>query len=646
MIVERQAGLTPTFFRVQARNNATSYGISKGFALSPTLGHLNVDLSYVNSFADNRDKLKQYQRVTGSAIWTTHWGTSDQWKHTLSGTYNKVLDGVNQDPDDPLATAVSFGSWNSSLSSRFSYQPNGSFFKRIGLNLAMQNSHQGSYREYYSNQPYVLYTDTLGTGIVEGNYVSGQYTAVDHIDGRPMNLSARLEANAVASTGEIVHQLNFGTNLDYSKNNGRGRLSDPSRPVQNTGVYSERYYDYSLLHAAWNLGFYIDDRIRTELWNRPLNLNAGLRWDIQNGHSSVSPRLNINYQLDPEWNMGFAYGLAFKAPGLSHLYPGPSFTETILLNAYNGNVKESTNRMHVLRHDQDASSLRAQFSQSFEASFRWHRAGHRLMANLFLKDNRNGINSVSVPQVLNLPQYQTTPRPGEKPLVDEVGFSPYLFRLNELRNSNHRRNVGLELIYSSPKVSPLATSFVFAGGLTSASTENLHNTYENFNEDGTDPEQIILGVFRPFQSRYYLSNARISSVTHIPQLRLILELTADFQLLNKAQSFADNFYPLGYYTRALDYYPIDEFDPSNEQHVYLYNQRELQHQDSNDKDNLLYGNFHLNLAKEIGEHLRISFNVYNFLDYQPRIRRAGGTSVTVQSPNYAPNYGAQLTYKF
>src|SRR5690606_37188493 len=58
VIVERQAGLTPTFFRVQARNNATSYGISKGFALSPTLGHFNVDLSYVNSFADNRDKLK------------------------------------------------------------------------------------------------------------------------------------------------------------------------------------------------------------------------------------------------------------------------------------------------------------------------------------------------------------------------------------------------------------------------------------------------------------------------------------------------------------------------------------------------------------------------------------------------------------
>src|SRR5690606_41098961 len=56
VIIERQAGRTPTFVRVQARNNATSYGVSKGLVLSPKLGHLNVDLSYVNSFADNRDK--------------------------------------------------------------------------------------------------------------------------------------------------------------------------------------------------------------------------------------------------------------------------------------------------------------------------------------------------------------------------------------------------------------------------------------------------------------------------------------------------------------------------------------------------------------------------------------------------------------
>lgn len=646
VIIERQAGRTPTFVRVQARNNATSYGLSKGLVLSPKLGHLNVDLSYVNSFADNRDKLKQYQRVSGSAIWTATWGREKRWKHTLSGDYNKILDGVNEDPDDPQQTAVHFGSWNSRVSSRLSYQPNSAFIKRLGLNLSMQNSHQASYREFYSNQAYVLYTDTLGTGVVEGQYVTGQYTAVDHIDGRPMSVSARLEANAVARTGHIVHRLNFGTNLDYSKNKGQGRLSDPSRPVQNTGAYTERYYDYSLMYGAWNLGFYLDDRIRTELWQRPLNINAGVRWDIQNGYHSLSPRLNMNYQLSPDWNVGLAYGIAVKAPGLAHLYPGPSFTETVLLNAYNGKVNESTNRIHVLRHDQDAALLKAQFSQNFEASFRWNHAGHRLIANLFLKENRNGINSVQAHDILHLPEYQLTARPGEKPLVEQIGTRPYFFNLFELRNSNHRQNMGLELIYSTPKVPALATSFLFSGGITSAATENLYSSFESYNQDGTDLSDVILGVFNPFQHRYYMSNGRVSSVTHIPKLRLIVELTADFQLLNKEQSLSSNFYPVGYYTREYTYHPVNSFDPNNVQQRYLYEQRLSDFEERRDKENLLYGNFHLNVAKEIGEQLRISFNVYNFLDYQPRIRRAAGTSISVQTPNRAPSYGAQLTYKF
>ena len=338
IIVERQAGKTPAFFRLQTRNNATSYGLSKGFNLSPALGDLNLDLSFVNSYADNRDKLKQYQRVNGSAIWTLRYGKSNKWKQTFSGTYNKIVDGVNKDPDDPQSTSVSYGSWNYNLSTRLSYQPNQKFLKRVGLNFGLQNAHQASYREYDHNDAYVLYTDTLGTGIVEGIYETGQYTSVNHIDGRPISINGRIEANAVANFAGVSHYLNFGANGEYSKNNGRGRLSDPSRPNSNIGKYSERYYDFSLLHPTWNLGFYLEDRMNTSLAGKPLNITAGIRADLQNGRASLSPRTNINYRLNDNIQLGLAYGLAFKAPSLAHLYPGPTFSETILLNSYNRKV--------------------------------------------------------------------------------------------------------------------------------------------------------------------------------------------------------------------------------------------------------------------------------------------------------------------
>ncbi|KGE13013.1 TonB-dependent receptor [Sphingobacterium deserti] len=646
VILERQAGQTPAFLRIQSRDNATSYGISKGFSLSPSLGDLNVDFSYLNSYADNRDKLKQYRRIGGSAIWTTRYGNDDKWKQTFSATYNKVLDGVNKDPDDPESTAISFGSWNFNASSRLAYQPNGSFLKRVGLNLGIQNAHQVSYRESYYNIPYVLYTDTLGTGIVEGIYDQGQYTAVEHIDGRPLTLSARLEANATSTIAGVKHHLNFGATVDYSKNNGRGRLSDPSRPQRNIQNYSERYYDFSLLHPTVNVGLYLEDRVHTSLWNRPLNVTAGVRYDIQNGNPSISPRTNINYVVSPNVNVGFAYGMAFKSPSLAHLYPGPTFQEVLLLNAYNGKVNESTSRIFVQRFDPVSDQLNAQFSQTFEATFRWRKNGHALSINSFYKENRRGINSVSVKQITALPMYSSTPVTGQKPYVEIVGMRKYMYDFSNLQNANDRNNYGFEVMYASPKIASIFTSFVMAGGFTLAHSNDYYNTQKGFNESGSDLNDIVIGVFRPFRDRNYLSNGRVGSVTHLSHLRLVIELTADFQFLNRRRLAESQYIPVGYYTRDLEYHAVDAFDMENVNHRFLYDQRRLEVIDANAAADLIFGNFHLNVAKEIGKNLRFSFNVYNFLDYQPRMRPAAGSSTTILTPNPPPSYGAQITYKF
>lgn len=646
IIVERQAGRTPAFFRLQTRNDATSYGMSKGFKLSPSLGDLNLDLSYVNSYADNRDKLKQYERINGSAIWTIRYGKSDKWKQTVSGTYNKTLDGVNKDPDDPESTAVTFGGWNYSVSSRLSYQPNGSFLKRIGFNLGLQEGHQVSYREYYYNDAYVLYTDTTGTGVVEGTYDTGQYTAINHIDGRPISINGRLEANAVAKIAGLTHYLNFGTNVDYSKNNGLGRISDPSRPNKGIGQYSERYYDYSLIHPSWNIGFYLEDRINAKLAGKPLNITAGVRMDFQNGHPSISPRTNLNYKLNEHSSLGLAYGLGFKSPSLAHLYPGPTFMETILLNAYNGLVNESTNRIFVYRFDPKSEQLKPQFSQTLEATFRYGKDGHHLAFNTYYKANRRGFNSTSFREIIELPKYEAIARPGEKPLVEQIGSTKYFIRPSQILNAIDIDNLGFEIMYSTPKIPAIYTSFNVAGGFTSSVNQDYYISEKEYNREGSDPKDVIIGIYLPLKRQNFFSQGRIGSSTHFPRLRLIVEMIADFQLMNVQKTVKSQYFPLAYYTRDMEYVAVDQFDMNNPQHAFLYDQRKKEFEEANDKGNLLYGNFHLNVAKEIGDNLRLSFNVYNFLDYQPRIRRTSGTSLSVLTPNMPPNYGAQITYKF
>lgn len=644
VIIERQAGHTPAFFRIHSRQNATSYGLSKGMHLSPKLGSINFDVSYVNSYADNRDKLKQYNRLSSTFIWTINYGGSDKWKQTFSTTYNKVLDGVNKDADDPLSTSVSYGSWNWNASTRLSYQPNTEFIKRVGLNLGLETSHQVSYREYYYNDSYVLYTDTLYTGIAEGKYATGQYTAIDHVDGRPLNLTARLESNAVGYTGSIAHHINFGATLDYSTNRGLGRLSDPMLPLKHLGAFNERYYDFSLIKPVWNVGLYLEDRFSVSIAEKPVFVTAGVRWDIQNGHQSVSPRTNISYRLLEHLDVGLAYGMAFKAPSLAHLYPGPTFREVVLLNAYNGLVNESTSRIYVHRYDPNSDDLRAQFSQTLELTSRWHKNQHFLSFNAFYKMNRDGINTFTDDFVVQLPQYEATAVPGQKPTVTVTGMREYLMNYSQMMNTNDRDNLGFELMYRTPRIEAIFTSFNMAGGITVAATKDRYTSSMTFNPNGTNLDDIIKAYYLPINRKTYFSNGRIGTATHFPKLRLIMELTADAQFLNYTRRDISEYKPLAYLRRSLERVEVDVFDMNNSEHKFLYDHRKEEALRENEVNNLFFCNFHFNLAKEINKNLRLGFNIYNFLDYQPRIYRE--RSATVLAPNSSPNYGAQITYKF
>lgn len=644
VIIERQAGKTPAFFRLQVRSNATSYSLSKGMQLGKKLGTINVDLGYVQSYADNRDKLKQYDRVNGTLIWTNYFDRDKRLKQNFSGSYNKVIDQVRKDPDDPLSNAISFGGWGWNASSRTSYKLDHKFLKNIIFNAGLSSTLQKTYREYYYNGAVVLYTDSVQTGIVEGQYAPGQYTALDHVDNRPLNLNARLEGNAIAITGDIIHKINFGSNYSYDINRGKGRIADPSIPKKDLGARSDRYYDFSLTNALQNLGLYAEDAMRTKVWGRDLNMRAGIRWDLMNGHSSISPRTNINYSLSKSTQIGLAYGLSFKSPGLAQLYPGPTFDEIILLNSYNGKVDESMALIYLRRYEKDNSNLKSSVGQTLESSLSWHKNGHQLRTNLFYKKNTRGINTVTADQITDLPIYKATAVPGGKPMVEQTGTRRYLMSNLYFANSNRSSNIGAEVMYSTPRISQIMTTFSATAAFTLANSSSTALSRLNFNAEKTALDDVILGFFPSKSTKNYLSRAQLRSSTHFPALRLIIELSADCELLNYNKSDHRDIIPVGYYTRDYTYHAIDQFDMNNPKHLELYTARKEEANRLNIENNYVYWNFGLNMAKEIGKNIYLSFNVYNFLDYQPRFYREGAASV--QAPNSSPNYGAQLTYKF
>ncbi|SHG38637.1 Outer membrane receptor proteins, mostly Fe transport [Pedobacter caeni] len=651
IIIERQAGKSAGYLRMQVRDNATSYGLSKGFKLGEKSGALNIGVNYVNSYADNREKLKAYRRINTNAMWTNSFGLENQFKNTFSIDYGQNLDGIKFDPDNPKSTKTRFDSWNFGIGNRFNYRLKGNFLKNISLNVKYNEGHQQTYREENVNKSYVAYSDATTTGITEGIFDTGIYNSVYQVDGRPVSLSTRLDFNSEFNTGKLIHYLSFGANYNYSINKGEGQLSDPNKPRSvlgsgspssiSTGRFgSDRYYDFNLAVAQQDVGAYLEDLFKLKVLNRELNVRAGVRLDVQNGYTSVAPRANINYKINDKLKVGFAYGIGFKSPGLAQRYPGPTFMEIPMVLSYNGNVKESMYLLYVERYDPTNKNLKSSQSQTFELTTQVKISDFNLSVTAFHKDSKNGISTINNLKNITLPVYTATFNPGEKPTLTADGFRKYQLNYYTFSNSLSSTNTGLELMLSTPAIEAIATSFNISGGIfrtNSSTTEAALRPIAAGNNTG--PDYPKTGIYEPNNRTSYLSNGRITATTHIPKISLIAQFTADFRLMQKTKNRASAGIPLGYYTNDLEYVSIPNFDVNHPYYNELFVPKSAFQEDDLPR---ILPNYHLSLSKEIKKRFKFSFNVYNVFNYQPSYTNAGGTFI---SPNPSPTFGAELSLK-
>lgn len=648
IIVERQAGKGPAFLRMQLRDNATSYSFTQGFQLSPKAGALNLGLNYVNSFADNRDKIKAYRRLNLSFLHTNSFGLNNRIKNTLGIDYGRNLDGIRKDADDISSTVVKFNSWNFAVSNRTHYRLESNVLKNISLNLRYVTGHQVSYREYYRNEPYIIVSDAIETGIHEGEYAAGIYTTQSLIDGRPTNLSAKLDFNGNFKINKVTQFINFGIHYDYGSNRGLGQVFDPTRPraasASSPGSLntnrSERYYDFSLAIPQENFGFYLEDVVNTNLFKRELNVRAGMRYDIQNAKGSFSPRININYALNNNLRMGLAYGVAFKAPSLAQRFPGPVYNEIPLVNSYNGNVNESTYLVYVNRYDPDASHLRPAQTRTVEWTTQYKWNNYQFSLALFDKKAKNGIGTLVERKFIDLPTYQVTPVPGAKPILTKNGTRNYTYFYNVFSNNLSSHSQGIEFIANTPQIDQISTRFNITGGLfiTKYLTEGLRQ--ETFTDVGTSrPDYAVIGIYEPRRYTSYLSNASISSATHIPKLSFIINFVADFSLMQKNIQSASMGIPIAYLTRDGRYIELNNASSENPDYGHLI--KPISELNENNLPKII-PNFHLSLSKEIKKRFRFSFNVFNVFNYQPYFISSNNT---YNYPNGSPSFGAEISIK-
>ena len=102
VIINRRAGLTPFYGSVKVQYDIFNASLGKGFALGERWGMLNLNIDYLHSTRDRRDKLKTNANIALNATWTHTISRALAWENTLSADFSKNVDGLKSDPDATL----------------------------------------------------------------------------------------------------------------------------------------------------------------------------------------------------------------------------------------------------------------------------------------------------------------------------------------------------------------------------------------------------------------------------------------------------------------------------------------------------------------------------------------------------------------
>ena len=643
IIINRQAGKTDYQFSSRINNGSTNFSLSKGYNLNEKAGFLNFNANYLISNNDPRDNMKKYTRLSGGLMHTKHFGRNI--KNTLSIDFSNKFDDAKMDPDDDRDLLTYSKNRKFGFSNRTSMEVNNSFLKRISLNFGADFGYQETYTQWYLNGNPKPMANKDTTGVYEGYFIPGTYTAKDHIIGKPKNFNGNLNFFSEYNMAKIKHFLSYGANLSISSNKGQGVLFDPEFPrFANSGSKNERPYDFQLIPPLVNAGFYVEDRFKLAIFKRDLSFTTGIRYDLQNGFGSIQPRLSTNYSIAKNLKFNMAYGIATKAPTMAFRYPGPTYFDIPLINYYTGDVRNSLLLVYTYKYVPDNSKLKPSQSNQFEMGLSYENKFFSSSVYAYTKNNKNGFNTQISYSTLNVPEYTYKVVNGAKPTYTATG--KYLEKsglsLSEVTNGVSSKNTGLEFYIATRKIESIQTSFSFNSSLIVSEYHNSSNsTVTARDEDINAGKKAWYGVYEALGNKNNSLLTKLNSDTHIPKLGLVVSLYYDLVLTKNNTIIGNEKFPIGYLDKYGEYYPITKYDPNNTDYGHL---SKLIDKATQTKLPFMYGNLSMRISKELKKKIRFSVNAYNVFN----LKADYFDDVTLQSYKYISpiNIGAELSIKF
>ncbi|MEI7812218.1 MAG: TonB-dependent receptor [Ignavibacteria bacterium] len=584
--IRTKSGYQPNRLKIKQNPDTKEANLGGGF-LSGRNG-LNYNLNYALSERDIRKTGDEFSRLTGQVMLTnSFYDNRLVMNHKFSG--QQIFDN-----EEPKGDAYQTKNYNKSFSLGYSgvgkyvFEDGVSGFDyNVYINLRNENSMRSKLV-----QAEVHITPA-------GDTVSAYIGKVE-TKGKEWTAGSRLEWNNLLFTGDIVHKLMFGMDIQYNANTGKGVLVDS---VYNYYGYDSgrRSYTFDELPGQILAGLYVEDKI-TWHFLFDFNLMPGLRYemyrpfqfslkglwgdgDIVNSHQGTffNPRLSLMVYFSKVNQLRISAGVTSKSPSMNTVFPRPDvykFRDPVLLkNIY-------------FYFDQGVPDLKGSREEQYEISYD-HKLFNLVGASLtaYYRERRQEAQSQSVPNFYIV----------QSDLINRVYYSNSFSRY---QNTGWTIFKGIEFTLRTNNIKPLNMSFELNGAysFSNASTNGISYDFTpdltkgqipNYKIPGSPVDTVLGFIYTPGDKRYERFQLNYYLKYILPSLGLWLTLRAEQLLIDKYQD----------YNQEPENYSMLTDDGKL---TYNFN-REV-------KSKGVKWLFNLNISKSLFKGAEVSFYVNNFPD--------------------------------
>jgi outer membrane cobalamin receptor len=661
VILNTKAGKEPV--RIKGKSNINVYQLSAsgGFDLGKNKGALNVGGDFAYNVNDPVQSYLHYQRATASVKYSnTFWGNLRS-NTTFDFIYGK--NSRDKNPDNLVTQTSSEGTTiGNKLNTNGIISINKGLLKTIKYVASVSYTEKKSFYEQLYTSANAPYSATLTDGAIlsnkpntdiydkDGNkitnigeddknnvatYLPDSYLARYDIDGKELSVYAKVNATFFKKINAIYNRLLVGVDFKSDGNLGKGKQFSSQYPpyrVLSAVNASFRERDYRDIPFMNQYSAYAEDNMNYTKKKFKARLQAGVRYDAYSEVGSiVTPRLNLAIDPLPDvLTLRGAYGVQAKAPTLLYVYPEKAYFEYVNINEMSSTTVPDNQKLFITTtriFDTQNKDLKVATNKSFEVGLDLRIKNMFLELTGFSDKLANGYmldNTVNTFKPLIYNEYKRTT---EGIVLSQS--NPVLAKFSTPTNHLVNNTKGLEFNLNLGRIDAIRTSISANGAWINSEVYNNDYYYYDDASGTGGKDRTHIGLYEKGMEKRYDENLITAlRLTHnIPEIGFVVTLTMQTTWMDKNwYKYGNDSLPVKYISK-LDGNVYD-FDPAKKNDAEFKKLRRTPSTKNYIEESLppLFC-FNMNITKEIGDFMRVSFFANNlFRDYPiAESKRSPGT---------------------